>query len=591
MSAPRLGAGGVIGGKYTVSRLLGDGGAVITYACVNREGQEVAVKLYDPAVAGHAAVMKALEQAYATTNALPANSVAPIVDAGYDQPTLAPFSVTELLRLPSLAAQQRRLAPEEVIGLLRGLARSLDLAHVRQVVHGALKPTNIFIGPNFNAVIVTDFAANLPKAAVPTQAGYVGSAPWIAPEQAQSGNVGPGADVFAMGLVLFYALTGRSYWKSLQTQTLDLAGWQQELVAPRAPASARAAEIGVPLSPSLDAALWKALALDPNERFKSIGELTNVLEETLQRQARGNVGAQGTVALPAVGDGPAPRAPQPQSAPPGPGGGGAATMALPLSAIVPPQSPHAATQMLGPGALDPYAQEMQQQQAMAAAANYRPDFPAAPPPPPSMNQANAQYAYNYASPMEGAYPPPPAVQQPYAPQLPRSGSKKVVPIIIALTSAAVVAGLGAVWFVKLRNAPTIDDDAPVKVAATTTTPSTTATATSSAAPPPTTDTAAPVPAGVDVKLTCVPDCEKITIDGKERDLKEPLKLAAGEYAVEVSRAGYVSQKTTIIVDAVKPFDKRFDLVKEPKKVTGVSTGTTTKQPTCKKEGFVNRCKN
>ena len=128
MTAPRLSAGGVIAGKYTVRNLLGNGGAVITYHCQNQQGQEVAVKLYDPAVASHTTVMKSLEQAYAATNALPQNSAAPIIDAGYDQPTLAPFSVTELIRLPSLAAQQRRLPPEEVVELLKGLARSLDLA-------------------------------------------------------------------------------------------------------------------------------------------------------------------------------------------------------------------------------------------------------------------------------------------------------------------------------------------------------------------------------------------------------------------------------------------------------------------------------
>ena len=103
MTAPRLGPGGVIGGKYTVRNVLGNGGAVITYHCSSQTGQDVAVKLYDPAVASHTSVMKSLEQAYAATNALPTNSAAAIIDAGYDQPTLAPYSVTELLRLPSLA--------------------------------------------------------------------------------------------------------------------------------------------------------------------------------------------------------------------------------------------------------------------------------------------------------------------------------------------------------------------------------------------------------------------------------------------------------------------------------------------------------
>jgi eukaryotic-like serine/threonine-protein kinase len=171
VSAPRLSAGGVIAGKYSVRQILGDSGSVITYQAVSQQGQEVAIKLYDPAVAAHPTVMKALEQAYAATNALPPNAAAPIIDAGYDPPTAAPFSVTELIQMPSLTSQQRRLSPEEAVMMLKGLARSLDLAHLRQVVHGALKPTNVFVGPNSNPVVVTDFAASLPKAAIPTQEG------------------------------------------------------------------------------------------------------------------------------------------------------------------------------------------------------------------------------------------------------------------------------------------------------------------------------------------------------------------------------------------------------------------------------------
>ena len=48
MTAPRLSAGGMIAGKYTVRSMLGNGGATITYHCVSQSGQEVAVKLYDP---------------------------------------------------------------------------------------------------------------------------------------------------------------------------------------------------------------------------------------------------------------------------------------------------------------------------------------------------------------------------------------------------------------------------------------------------------------------------------------------------------------------------------------------------------------
>ncbi len=357
MTAPQLGPGGVVAGKYSIRALLGNGGAVVTYHAVSTQGQDVALKIYDPAVGQHANIMQAMEQAYAGVNALPANSTAPILDAGYDQATGAPFSVVELLRMPSIAQQNRRFSSDEVVALLQGMARSLDLIHLKKVVHGALKPTNVFVGPSLNPVLVVDFAANLAKGVAPTQEGYALMAPWIAPEQIQGGAIGPPADVFSAGLVAFFAMTGRSYWRSCQGQTPDLTAWQQEIAGARAPASARAAEFGVPLSPSVDMALWKALALEAGERYRSVSEFASTMEDALKKDNAGNAA---TMALPAFddaagrgsplgGDGPPSSPPtmalnsppvQIPGAPNVPHGygvpGSPATMALPQSAFEPP---------------------------------------------------------------------------------------------------------------------------------------------------------------------------------------------------------------------------------------------------------------
>ncbi len=651
MAAPRLSQGGLIAGKYTVRGILGDGGAVITYHCANPQGQDVAVKLYDPAVASHASVMKALEQAYAATNALPQNSAAPIIDAGYDQPTVAPYSVTELIRLPSLGAQQRRFSPEEVVALLKGLARSLDLAHLRQVVHGALKPTNVFLGPNANPVVVTDFAANLPKAAIPTQEGYSLSAPWIAPEQAQSGAISAAADVFSAALVAFFALTGRSYWRSCQGATLDLAGWQQELGATRAPASSRATEMGVPLSPTMDAVFWKALAADPKDRYRSLGEFANTLEEGLQKQA---VGQAATMALPAIGDAPSPlpphmlpaaeKKPQPQSSPPGVG---AATMALPLSALLPPGTPGlppeyggARTQAVPPAPPPPNAgpmmggaasqMGMQQNGAMGMQPNgmmggMQPNGMQPNGMQPNGMQpngmmggyGNALAAGSMGGPTGGygqqqgyghgdaGYPPPPFGSQAAQPAYPaRPASKsKIVPIVIGFTAVALFGAVAAVWIVKIKNAPAAPTG-PVSVPASSSAPnqstSTTAdpkpvdttSAAASASAAPATSGSASVPSDFEVKITCTPSCDTISIDGKV--VKPPIRLKPGTYDLSVAKAGYVAATDKIEVKSDAPFEKNYALTEAPKPQTTPKPPTTggggvTKPPPCKKTGFLKKC--
>ncbi len=652
MTAPRLGPGGVVAGKYTVHAVLGDSGSVITYHAVNQQGQEVALKLYDPAVAGHAPVMKALEQAYAATNALPPSSAAPIVDAGYDQMTVAPYSVTEIIRLPSLGATQRRFSAEEVVALLKGMARSLDLAHLRQVVHGALKPTNVFVGPSSNPVIVTDFAANLPKAAIPTAEGYALSAPWIAPEQAQSGQVTPAADVFSAALVAFYALTGRTYWRSCQGPTLDLAGWQQELTGPRSPPSSRAAEMGVPLSPTLDIPIFKALSADPNERYRSVGEFAGILEESLQSQKPAGGGGQAigggaTMALPAVGDAPSPlpahmqkprpaagqpmgmqgQMPQMQQAMQDPmlaaaGTPGAATMALPLSALLPGGVPNELSgsgggqqgfdpRMSGQGmpmglaAGDPNAMTGPQQ-AYRNAGMVQSNWQSGPP------SQGGMAAQGYGQPQQQrggqgygdpGYPPPPTVGA--VPAQAVGGTRpppksKAIPVVIGLTAVAVLAGAAAIVIVKYKNAPSSADtgpvvstagDAPKKdtdpppkdtaTAAPTATASAVAVVTASAAP-----SAAPVDADVDVKITCSPQCGAVVVDGKTFNGTDAIKLKPGSHSVQVSKPGFLPQQSTMDVKTGDPNEKSFTLVEAPAVPVG-PVGPA--HPPCRKNGFVCPC--
>ncbi len=639
MAAPRLSAGGVIGGKYTVRNILGNGGAVITYHGVSQQGQEVAVKLYDPAVASHTTVMKSLEQAYAATNALPTNSAAPIIDAGYDQPTLAPFSVTEMLRLPSLAAQQRRLAPEEVVMLLKGLARSLDLAHVRNVVHGAIKPTNVFVGPSSNPVIVTDFAANLAKASVPTQEGFISSAPWIAPEQAQSGAITPAADVFSAGLLCFFALCGRGYWRSCQGQSFDLAGWQEELRTARTPASARAAELGVPLSPTLDMVLWKAISNDPAERYKSIGEFASVMEDSMRAQ----VGSAATMALPMVGDAPSPLPAgmkNPERDPPRPNANpnltSGATLALSVDQLtggyIPGQNPQAPMQpgmqqgqMMGPpggyaggqmsqpgmmgGAAPTQAVPPQALQSMGGMqVPYDARMSGQGMPAIGMQQPAGSYG-GYAGARDQGYPPPPGpngmltnIGSPPPPK-----SSKAVPIVIGFTAVALLGTAGTVLALKWKDLNPSNAGGPVVVAGSGSAaptadpaPTTPATQTSAPTPPPTTSSSAAAPAPIPVKIVCLPGgCDEVKVDGNVVDAKTlaDLKLAPGKHPVEVSKSGYVAQSGDIEVkEGSAPMTKTFTLQKEASESSGTKspgpgpTGTGTgKKPPCKKGGFI-KCK-
>jgi hypothetical protein len=513
VTAPNLSPGSQIAGKYTVRAMLGYSGASATYHAVSTQGYEVAVKLFSPAVAQRPDIMQMIERIYAETNAL-ADLAVPIIDAGYDPQTGAPFGVTQVVSTPSIAqlAARRPLSGGEVSAILKSLARPLDSAHVRGVMHHAIKPTNVFVDPaNNNAAKLMDFGANIPQSVVPTHEGYAMSAPWMAPEQV-TGQVpaGAAADVFAVALVAFYALTGQSYWRSCQGQTPNIQAWQQEIMSVRTPASARAGELGLRVNPSLDGVFARALAHEPNERFRSVGEFAATFESAIGAR---EPEMASTMAFPAVMDEPPPPGP-------GPAAGG----------YGPP-----------PGA------------GNAADAGY--------PPAPGPYTGAAAYTATMPSSTE-MVPPNPMPASP--PQ--RSASGRLAPIMVGVVAVLLIGGGVAAWLAMGSGTPA-PDTGPIAVntpqsAAPATTGAPTA-APTPAPPPEPTPTAEAAPAQVEAKIKCSPACGEIVIDDqKVEDMTKPIMLAPGSHKVEVSKSGYVTQTDTITVEAGKPFSKEFKLVSE-----------------------------
>lgn len=534
MTAPRLAAGQVIAGKYQVVAMLGDGGSSATYRAATAQGREVALRLFDPAIGQRADVIGAIHQASSGTNALPAEATAHVVDAGYDPQTAAPFVARELCPVMSLAqvAPRRPLAIEAMARMLATLGRTLDSAHARGLFHHALKPHNLFLDAAApDAVRVTDFGASLARSALPTQEGYAEAAPWMAPEQAQNAAAGVPADVFAAGLCAFYALTGRSYWRSCQGAAPDITAWQRELMSPRMPASARAGELGVPLPTSLDAIFQRALAIDPGERFRSVSELATAMQ--------GALGA----------------------------GGSAQTMAFPSSAFQPPQG-YPGSEGAYPAAAAPARPEAQDPRTAQGA--------------PAMAERAPELALT-------AMPVTPAAPSKVVPI-----AIAVVAVLLLAAGATAFVLLrkpkapdaGPIAISAQSGAVTVPaaDSASAPPSASAAEPPPTASAEPSATP----DAG---PAEVDVTVTCDPACEEISADGKRAtDPTAALKLAPGAHKITVGKPGYVPQTATITVEAGKPTEKTFALVAiagPGPKPAGPSTGTAQTKP-CGK--FLKRCK-
>jgi serine/threonine protein kinase len=583
MSAPHLAPGTVLSGRsynFSIQALVGHSGSAATFRVLSSAGGEAMVKVYDPAVRQRPDITGAMERVYAETMQLPGDVIVHVLEAGYDPTTGAPFSATAFVQLPSLAqlVARRPLSLAEVTGMLKSVARGLDAAHIRQVSHHALKPTNVFLGgaPNYEARI-TDFGAGLVRIAVPTHDGYALSAPWLAPEQVQQGQqAGPAADIFSIALVAFFALTGRSFWRACQGQTPDLNAWQQELFGGRAVASLRASEIGIPLNAALDPIFSRALAVDPRQRYRTVGELAAAVDSAANSQQA--VGA--TMAFPAIPNEPSqPGAQGGYGPPPQP-------MVAPTQ-ISPQQQPNPALQQSGP-----------QGQWGGAAAPQGGPAQARPPQPSSPDLGNASAL---------------ATMVPQALERPRARASKAVPIFLGITAAVLIGGAAAAFVFlgkKDTTAPATTSTAvavPTSSAAPTPSetasaaPTTSATATASA-------TAEAAPPEVEVKVVCVPGCDSVQIDGKAvEEITKPAKLAAGKHTLTAAKEGYTTLEESVEVeitgttgkvtftkegspavsvpvkDISKPIDHKAALALQPvakststPATTGASTATSTK---------------
>jgi serine/threonine protein kinase len=596
VTAPQLAPGQSIAGKYTIRAPLGYGGATATYAAQG-PGREVVVKLFSQQITARGDVLGGLKRATAATNALPADATAHVLESAFDPQTGAPYIVTELIALPSLLAQVVQSGPlpaAEVIALLQGIARAVDPVHAQGIVHGALKPRNVFVGPApGRSVRVIDFGVAAARAALPTNEGWSVAAPWMAPEQAQGGVAGPPADVFSAALVAFFAATGKSYWRACQTTTLDLAAWQQEIAAPRVPPSARAAELGASLPGSFDVALGRALAPSPGERFASLGELASALAQgAAPRMAMTMpLNAMPAAALEALRR----AAPSPH-APVQPSGGDTLAIASPAEAArwqqaAPISQPPMGASPYGPpsGAQPPAPQPMAAVAPWVQAPVAQPMPQAAPPmmggnvPGPAQFGAYPSGLPSYAQP-QASLPPPPPPQS-------RTGLFVVLAIMVLLVAGGVVA---AVVLLRAPKGPTEPVATHGGTAASVTPPSAPppASAANNAAVPPvetqdaqspaavatgngaettvagSRDAGADAPAPAEVTVVCVPDCDTAKIDDKALVLtdaglvaQEPLDVSPGPHTIVVGRTSYASQTKRVTLKPGQRDTETFHLNK------------------------------
>lgn len=203
-------------GQYRLESCLGSGGMGVVHLATSASGLRLAVKVVYPEFAADPEFRARFRQEVSAARRVSGAFTAPVVDA--DPDAEHPWMATLFIPGPTLAERVKRNGPlglDELRGLGAGLSEALRDIHRAGVVHRDLKPSNVLLAADGPKVI--DFGISRPfDSDLRTETGKViGSPPFMAPEQFQRPReVGPAADVFAMGAVLAHAAMGRGPFDS-----------------------------------------------------------------------------------------------------------------------------------------------------------------------------------------------------------------------------------------------------------------------------------------------------------------------------------------------------------------------------------------
>jgi predicted Ser/Thr protein kinase len=267
--------------RYQEARLVGRGGMGTIYAARDTSLERpVAIKVLDERFARDEDIRgRFTREALAAARLSRAPSTVTIFDVG--EWNGRPFIVMEYLAGGSLADRLEAEGAQPLIRVVTWLdqaAAALDAAHAAGVVHRDVKPANLLLDESGN-VHVADFgiasAAGLDSS---TAAGTVlGTAGYLAPEQARGERATPATDRYALAAVAFELLTGTRPFQA-ENATAEAAA---HVTDPVPPVSSRNPE----LPPELDPVLARGMAKEPADRFESCFELAQAVRDALDRNA------------------------------------------------------------------------------------------------------------------------------------------------------------------------------------------------------------------------------------------------------------------------------------------------------------------
>jgi len=293
-SAPVLQTGDVLGGRYEILQMLGEGGMGAVYKAMDRElDRPVALKLIRPELAANPSILARFKQELLLAHQVTHKNVIRIYDLGdADGVKFISMEFVDGIDLRALIQERtkenKKFTPEEAVEITEQICRALEATHAVGVIHRDLKPQNI-MRDGSGRILLMDFGlARTVEGQGMTQTGaLVGTMEYMSPEQALAKDLDQRSDLFTLGLILYELLTGKTPY-SAESVVASLIKRTQERAIP---VSDHDGTIPQPLSNIVS----KCLERDPKLRYQNAAELLHDLDAYSGKGAAANLRFQPAV--------------------------------------------------------------------------------------------------------------------------------------------------------------------------------------------------------------------------------------------------------------------------------------------------------
>jgi serine/threonine protein kinase len=265
-----------IGERYRLESRLGYGGMSTVHLAMDvRLERQVAVKLLAEHLADEPAFVSRFQREAQAAARLVHPNIVQVFDSGRDERTGQYFIVMEYIEGSSCAEilrDQGWVEVHDALAIIEQACEGLHYAHRHGVVHRDVKPGNL-LRAREGEVKLADFGiAKATEQSSITQVGSVlGTAAYLAPEQARGEEAGPSADLYGLGVVTYQLISGRLPYEATSLTELALKQQQEE--------PARLDTLVAAVNPELAEAVAIALALDPRDRYKTALEMRHGLSD------------------------------------------------------------------------------------------------------------------------------------------------------------------------------------------------------------------------------------------------------------------------------------------------------------------------